>query len=48
MAFEFADENSSNLKVELISDMVSNLFYPNDTSGESKESFKKLIENAFN
>lgn len=27
--------------------MVSNLFYPNDVTGEAKKSFKDLIEKAF-
>ena len=27
--------------------MVSNLFYPRDSTGESKAKFKKLVEDAF-
>lgn len=48
MAFEFRQpENQQGLKVGLISEMVSNLFYPNDKTGESKKNFKNLVEQAF-
>lgn len=47
LAFEFAEEDSTNLKVSLISEMVSNLFYPNEEGGTSRTQFKNLIEKAF-
>jgi len=33
LAFEFRKEENFGLNVSLISEMVSNLFYPNDVSG---------------
>ncbi|KRX00177.1 hypothetical protein PPERSA_10676 [Pseudocohnilembus persalinus] len=47
LAFEFANEDSQNLKISMISEMVSNLFYPNDQIGDSRNKFKLLIEKAF-
>jgi hypothetical protein len=35
------------LNITIISEMVSNLFYPNDITGQSRNSFKELIEKAF-
>ncbi|KAL4510718.1 hypothetical protein ABPG72_004872 [Tetrahymena utriculariae] len=47
LAFEFRQSDSIGIKISLISDMVSNLFYPNDATGEAKKAFKDLIEKAF-
>ena len=33
LAFEFRKEENVGLSIELISEMVSNLFYPNDLTG---------------
>ncbi|EAS07408.2 hypothetical protein TTHERM_00569460 (macronuclear) [Tetrahymena thermophila SB210] len=47
LAFEFRQSDSIGIKISLISEMVSNLFYPNDVTGEAKKAFKDLIEKAF-
>eukprot|EP01006_Ploeotia_vitrea_P067731 TRINITY_DN98228_c0_g1_i1.p1 TRINITY_DN98228_c0_g1~~TRINITY_DN98228_c0_g1_i1.p1 ORF type:complete len:127 (-),score=2.87 TRINITY_DN98228_c0_g1_i1:212-592(-) len=47
LAFEFRKEENQGLYISLISEMVSNLFYPNDETGQSRAKFKELIEKAF-
>lgn len=36
LAFEFQQQDSLGIKIDLISEMVSSLFYPNDQNGEAK------------
>ena len=47
LAFEFKQSGQTGIKISIISEMVSNLFYPFDETGEAKSQFKDLIENAF-
>lgn len=47
LAFEFQQQDSMGIKISLISEMVSSLFYPHDENGEAKQNFKQLIETSF-
>lgn len=47
LAFEFQQQDQLGIKISLISEMVSSLFYPNDQNGEAKRNFKNLIEQSF-
>lgn len=47
LAFEFQQQDSLGIKINLISEMVSSLFYPHDENGEAKQNFKQLIEQSF-
>ncbi|CAD8132115.1 unnamed protein product [Paramecium octaurelia] len=47
LAFEFQQQDSLGIKIDLIAEMVSSLFYPNDQNGEAKQNFKNLITQSF-
>jgi len=47
LAFEFKQNGTQGIKISIISEMVSNLFYPFDEKGEAKGKFKQLIEDSF-